>query len=62
MSDPARSDPPDGHKRVRLHPEDEREVVEAIAATRERPEDLLTVTPEALSRWVETGEWPESPS
>lgn len=60
MARPAQSQPPHGSPRVRLHPDDERGTLAAIRDSREHPEQLRAVTPEALSAWVETGEWPES--
>lgn len=61
MSDPAESKPPRNDRpRVKLHPEDEKELSDAIREAEKHPERLTTVSPEELRRWAETGEWPES--
>lgn len=63
MAKPLPSQPPEGtHRRVRLHPEDEALTLQAIKASREKPESLLTLQPGDLEHWAETGEWPESRS
>jgi hypothetical protein len=41
-------------------PRDARHVKRAFELDAQHPERRMTVTPEELRKWAETGEWPES--